>query len=116
MPTHKSRRVNSHHSCLLSSTAPAQRVDEKVSIPDEEEMNRNLKALQWETDNNNSGKDGINNEEIDFKELAQELIKEERLDEPVQQTLVNILETVKQNPKSYEKTKDKIKIYARSVN
>ena len=34
----------------------------------------------------------------DFKELVQELNKEEGLAEPVQQTLANILETVWQNP------------------
>ena len=67
-------------------------------MPDKEEMNRNLKALQWESDDNNSGKDGIDDGEDNFKELAQELNKEEGLGEPVQQTLANILETVSQNP------------------
>ena len=67
-------------------------------MPDKEEMNRNLKALQWESDGNNSGKDGIDDGEDNFKELAQELNKEEGLGEPVQQTLANILETVWQNP------------------
>ena len=66
-------------------------------MPDKEEMNRNLKALQWESDDNNSGKDGIDDGEDNFKELAQELNKEEGLGEPVQQTLANILETVWQN-------------------
>ena len=46
----------------------------KVSRPDEEEMNRSLKDLHWESDDNNSGKDGIDDGEDDFKELAQELI------------------------------------------
>ena len=114
-PTHKSPRVNSHHSCVQSSTTPAHRDDHKVSIQDEEEMNRNLKALQWEPDGNNSGKDGIDDGEDDFKELAQELNKE-GLNEPVQQTLVNILETVWQNPQSYKKMQDKMKIYARPEN
>ena len=85
-------------------------------MPDKEEMNRNLKALQWESDDNNSGKDGIDDGEDNFKELAQELNKEEGLGEPVQQTLANILETVWQNPQSYEKMKDKMKIYARPEN
>ena len=67
-------------------------------MPDKEEMNRNLKALQWESDDDNSGKDGIDDGEDNFKELAQELNKEEGLGEPVQQTLANILETVWQNP------------------
>ena len=67
-------------------------------MPDKQEMNRNLKALQWESDDNNSGKDGIDDGEDNFKELAQELNKEEGLGEPVQQTLANILETVWQNP------------------
>ena len=67
-------------------------------MPDKEEMNRNLKAHQWESDDNNSGKDGIDDGEDNFKELAQELNKEEGLGEPVQQTLANILETVWQNP------------------
>ena len=71
-PFHKTPRVNSHHSCVQSSTAPAHRDDDKVSIPDEEEMNRNLKARQWESDDNNSGKDGIGDGEDDFKELAQD--------------------------------------------
>ena len=72
-PTHKNPRVNSYYSCVQSS-APAHRDDDKVSIWDEEEMNRSLKALQWESDVNNSGKDGIDDAEDDFKELAQELI------------------------------------------
>ena len=57
-------------------------------------MNRNLKALQWESYDNYSGKDGIDDGEGDFKELAQELNKEEGLGEPVQQILTNILEAV----------------------
>ena len=60
-------------------------------------MNRNLRAFQWEYDDNNSGKDGIDAGENDFKELVQELNEEEGLSEPVQQTLANILETVWQN-------------------
>ena len=65
-------------------------------------MNRNLKALQWESDDNYSGKDGIHNGEVDFKELAQELTKKEGLCEPVQHTLANNLETVWKNSQSYE--------------
>ena len=61
-------------------------------------MNKNLKALQWESDVNNID-DGVD----DLKELAQELIKEKGLVEPVQQILENTLETVWQNPLSYEK-------------
>ena len=72
----------------------AHRDDDRVRIPDEEEINRNLKALQQESDDNNNSKDGIGDGEDDFKELAQELNKEERLGEPMQQTLANILETV----------------------
>ena len=58
-PTHNSPRVNSHHSCVQSSAPAHHRDDDKVSIPNEKEMNRNLKALQLEPDDNNSGKDGI---------------------------------------------------------
>ena len=58
-------------------------------------MNRIFRALQWESDDNNSGKDGTDNGEDDFKELAQELNNEEGLGEPAQQTLTNILETVR---------------------
>ena len=65
-------------------------------------MSRNLKAVQWESDDNNNGKDGIHNGEVDLKELAQELTKKDGLSEPVQQTLANILETVWQNSQSYE--------------
>ena len=101
---------------MQSSTAPAHRDDDKVSIPDEEEMNRNLKGRQWESGDNNSGKDEIGDGEDDFNELDQELNKEEGLGEPVQQTLANILGTVWQNPQSYEKMKDQIKIYARPEN
>ena len=101
--THKSPKVNSHHRCVQSSTKPAYRDDDKVSIPDEDEMNRNLKDLQWEFDDKNSGKDWIDVREDDFKEIAQELNKEEGLRHPVQQTLANILETVWQNPQSYER-------------
>ena len=60
-------------------------------------MNSDLEALQWESDDNNSGKDGIYDKEVDFKELTLELNKEEGLGEPLQQTLANILETVWQN-------------------
>ena len=74
-------------------------------------MNKNLKALQWESNVNNID-DGVD----DLKELAQELIKEEGLGEPVQQILENTLETVWQNPLSYEKMKDKKKIHARPEN
>ena len=81
--THKNPKVNSHHSCVQSA-APAHRGDDKVSIPDEVKMNGNLRTLQWESDDNNIGKDGIDYGEDDFKELAQELNKEEGLGEPVQ--------------------------------
>ena len=67
----------------MQSAAPAHRDNDKVSIPDEEEMNKNLRALQWESHDNDSGKDGIDDGENDFKELAQELNKEEGLGEPV---------------------------------
>ena len=113
MPILKSPKLDSHHSCVQSA-APAHRDNDKVSIPDEEEMNRNLKVLQWESDNNNSHKDGIDDGEDDFKELSQELNKEEGLGEPVQQTLSNILQTFWRNLHSYEKMKDNMKIYARS--
>ena len=102
---------------MRSVTRPANhRDDDKVSIPDEEEMNRNLKVLQWESDDSNSSKDGNDDGDDDFKELAQQLNEEEGLGEPVQQTLANILETVWQNPQSYEKMKDKMKIYPRPEN
>ena len=81
-------------------------------MPDDEEMNRTLKALLWKSDDNNSDKDGIDNEKNDFKDLAQELNKEEGLNELLQQTLANILETVWQNLQSYQK----MNIYARSEN
>ena len=83
--------------CILPSTVPTHRDDDKVSIPNEVEMNSDLEALQWESDDNNSGKDGIYDKEVDFKELTLELNKEEGLGESVQQTLANILETVWQN-------------------
>ena len=57
-------------------------------------MNRKLKGRQWESGDNNSGKDGIDDGEDDFNELDQELNKEEGLGEPVQYTLANILGTV----------------------
>ena len=96
-PTHKSPKVSSHHNCVQSA-APAHRDGDKLIIPDKEKMNRNLRAFQWEYDDNNSGKDGIDAGENDFKKLVQELNEEEGLSEPVQQTLANILETVWQNP------------------
>ena len=77
-PTHKSARVSSHHSCVQSCTAPAHRGGDEVSIPDEEEMNRNLKAFQWE-----SNKDGTDDAVDDFKELPHKLNKEEELGQPV---------------------------------
>ena len=67
---------------MQSSTVPVQsdRDDDKVSIPDEEEINRNLKTPQWESDNNNNGKDEIGDGEDNFIQLAQELNKEEGSD------------------------------------
>ena len=62
---------------MKSSTASANRDDDKVSILDEGEINRNLIALQRESDDNNSGKDGIEDGEDDFKELTQEINKED---------------------------------------
>ena len=79
---------------MKSSTVPAHREDDKVSILDKEKMNKNLKVLQWESNDNNSGKDGVHDGEDDFEELAQEVNKEKGLDEPVQLTLAKILETV----------------------
>ena len=67
-------------------------------------------------DDNNSNKDGIDDGEDGFKELAQELNKEEGLGEPVQQTLANILETVWQIPNPRKKMKDKMKSFARPEN
>ena len=82
-PTHKrSPKVNSHHSCV-ELAAPAHCDDNKVSIPDEEKINRNLKASQCEFDKNSSGKDGTDDGEGDFKELTQELNKKEGLGKPV---------------------------------
>ena len=85
---------------MQSSKVAHHRDDDKESITDEEEKNKNLKALQWESDDNNSGKNGTDDGEDDFKELAQELNKEERLGEPVLQILANIFETGWQNPQS----------------
>ena len=68
----------------VTSTS-ASRDDDKVSVPDEEEMNTNLKVLQWESDNNNSGNDGSDDGDDYFKELAQLLNKEEGLGRPVEQ-------------------------------
>ena len=102
--SHKRTSVSSQSS-VQSSTAPANRNDNKVTIPDEEQMNRNLKALQGEFNDNNSDKEnGIDDgEDDDFKELAEELNKEEQLGEPMQQSLANILEAIWQNPQSYER-------------
>ena len=61
----------------MQSSTSHPRDDDKVSIPDEEEMNKNLKALEWESDDNNSRKDGIDDGEDDFKDLTPELNKEE---------------------------------------
>ena len=116
MPTHKIPRVNSIYRCGQSPVPVHHRDDDKVSVPDEEEMNRNLKVLQWESDNNNSGNDGSDDGDDDFKELAQLLNKEEGLGRPVEQTLANIFETVWQNPQSCEKMKGKRKIYSRPEN
>ena len=60
----------------MQSVAPAYRDDDKVSIPDEEEVNRNLNATQWESDDSNNGKDGIDDEDDHFKKLAHKLNKE----------------------------------------
>ena len=58
-------------------------------------MNRNLPALQWKSDNNNSGKDGTDDGKDDFKELVEEVNKDEGLGKPKQQTLSNILKAVR---------------------
>ena len=68
----------------MQLSKPEHRDDDKVSILDGEEMNRNTKAHQWESDNSNSGKDWTGNGGDDFKELDQELNKEEGLGGPVQ--------------------------------
>ena len=96
-PTHKSLSVNSPHSFVESSTAPVHRNDDKVSIQDEEEMNRNLKALQSESDSNNWQRWNWWRGSWWFNELAQELNMKEGFGEPVQQTMAIILETVWQN-------------------
>ena len=76
-------------------------------------MKRNLKALQWESDENNSGKDRVDDGDDDFKEVAQELSKEEGFGEPVQQIFLKKFGKI---PQSYEKMKDKMKIYATPEN
>ena len=81
---HKETRKRYHHE-VSSSEDSDDRDDDKVSIPDEKKMKRNLKALQWESDENNTGKDRVDDGDDDFKELDQELSKEEGLGEPVQQ-------------------------------
>ena len=45
-PSHKSPEVNSHYSCVQSATLAQRDDDDKVSIPDGEKMNKNLRALQ----------------------------------------------------------------------
>ena len=72
-------------------------------------MNRNLKALHGESDDNNNDKEnGIDDGVVDdFKELAQELNEKKWLGEPVEQTLAHILETVWPNLQSLEKWKIK---------
>ena len=60
----------------MQSVAPAYRDDDKVSIPDEEEVNRNLNATQWESDDSNNDKDGIDDGDDHFKKLAHKLNKE----------------------------------------
>ena len=89
-PLTKALGFNSHHSCVHSSTSAHHKDDDKVSMSDEEEMNKNLKAIPWESEDNNRNKDGIYDGEDDLKELAEE----EGSGEPVQQTLANILEIV----------------------
>ena len=81
---------------MQSSKTPAHRNDDKVSITDEEKVNRKLKFLQGEFDDNKSDKKNWidDREDDDFKVLTQELKKEEILGEPVQQTFANTLEAV----------------------
>ena len=52
---------------MQSSKVAHHRDDDKESITDEEEKNKNLKALQWESDDNNSGKNGTDDGEDYFK-------------------------------------------------
>ena len=80
--------------CAVINSTSTYRDGDKVRILNEEEIIRNLKALQWESVDSNIGKVGIDEVEDGFKELAQELNKKEVLSESVQQTLANILETV----------------------
>lgn len=72
-----------------------------------------IKSSQVESDNdNNSDKENrIDDGEVgDFKELTQEQNMVEVLDEPVRQSLANILETVWQNPQTCEKMKGEMEI------
>ena len=73
-PLTKSPKSKSQ-SYVQSSAAPVHRVDDKESKTDEEKMNRNLKALHGESDDNNNDKEnGIDDGVVDdFKELAQKL-------------------------------------------
>ena len=95
MLSHKSTSAKSQ-SCVQSSKTPAHRNDDKVSIPDEEKMNRKLKVLQGKFDDNKSDKKNWidDREDDDVKVLTEKSKKEERLGEPVQQTFANILEAV----------------------
>ena len=74
MLSHKSTSAKSQ-SCVQSSKTPAHRNDDKVSIPDEEKMNRKLKVLQGKFDDNKSDKKNWidDKEDDDFKVLTQEL-------------------------------------------
>ena len=87
----------------MQSSAPAHRDDDKVTIPDEEDMNRKLKAFNGNLTTTTTTKTTVAKTELRigltwFQELAGELNKEERLGQPVQQTLADILKTAWQNP------------------
>ena len=62
--------------------------------------------MESDEDNSSDKENRIDDGEgDDFKELTQEQSMEEVLDEPVRQSLANIIETVWQNPQICEKMK-----------
>ena len=119
MFSHKSPRVNFHHSPVSkgqSSIPLVQWDDDKVSVSDESEVNRNWRALQGKSNDNNSDKDGIvDGEDNDFKKLALELHKEEGLGEAVQKLWQIFLKQFGKIP-SHKKLKGEIKIYITTKN
>ena len=86
--------------------------DDQISIP-EDQMQQNLDALQ---EDNIIDEHSDDDEEDTLTQVALQLNSPEEVGDPVNENLANIVNTVWQDPKSFEKMKEKMKTYLRPQN